>query len=365
MEPLVTKYIKTDSGIKDISVFHADICDLSQNIDMLVLSAVRDTYAPVGGSVIGAINERFNVSVELLSLQPFIDLRKCSGVWISKQFISTASFNRIACVEIKHDRNETLDSQMELTIFSSIKTLFSALTIASINNIPVETVAIPALGTNAQNISLDVVMPPLLNECLCFLKQCDGVKHILFYENSPSKAFKIAKILDESYKFFDYQIHRGACETLKSSTERIETKTESPIIFISYSSKDYDVMLKVNELLENKGLRTWFAPRDIILSSYATSIVKGIKSADYFLVILSVSSMKSRHVMNELDLSFSELACENRLIPVKIDQTEMNDAFRYYLSRFEWYQFMIHPNNTNLTALEDVILHLREDTMYE
>lgn len=29
MEPLVTKYIKTNFGIKDIGVFHADICDFT------------------------------------------------------------------------------------------------------------------------------------------------------------------------------------------------------------------------------------------------------------------------------------------------------------------------------------------------
>lgn len=369
MEPLVSKYIKTDFGMKEISVFHEDICNLQKNIDVLVLSSFKDAYAPVEGSVIGAIWQQHNINVEVLAMHPVIDLRSVCGVWISKQFKSSAYFNRIACVEIKHSRDELLNIQVKTSIFSAIRSLFYSLMIASVNNIPIETIAIPALGANAQSLGMDIIMPPLLNECISFLKQCRSVKNIILYETSPSKAFKMAKMVDGSYKLLDYEgknkesnLQRNPDENeIFSSMSNVATKPDGPIIFISYSSKDYDIMIKVNQMLEMRGIRTWFAPRDIILSSYAASIVKGIKNADYFMVILSESSMKSRHVMNELDLAFSELESENRLIPVKIDRTEMNDAFRYYLSRLEWYQLRLHPNGTNLTALEDIIERFNED----
>lgn len=370
MEPLVSKYIKTDFGMKEISVFHEDICNLQKNIDVLVLSAFKEAYAPVEGSVIGAIWKQYNINVEVLAMHPTIDLRNVCGVWISKQFKSSAYFNRIACVEIKRNRDELINTQVKTNIFSAIRSLFYALMIASVNNIPIETIAIPAIGANAQNLEMDIIMPPLLSECISFLKQCRSVKNIILYETSPSKAFEMAKMVEGSYKLLDYEEQNKGSSVLSdvdeneifSTMSKVATKSDGPIIFISYSSKDYGIMIKVNQMLEMRGIRTWFAPRDIILSSYATSIVKGIKNADYFLVILSESSMQSRHVMNELDLAFSELESENRLIPVKIDQAEMNDAFRYYLSRLEWYQLRLHPNGTNLTALEDIIARFSEDT---
>ena len=121
-------------------------------------------------------------------------------------------------------------------------------------------------------------------------------------------------------------------------------------------------MMQVNSLLEEQGLRTWYAPRDITLSSYAESIVKGIKDSDYFVVLLSTDSMRSRHVLNELDLAFAEKGDDSRLIPIRLDSTEINDSFRYYLSRLEWYQLKIHPNGTNLPAFEDIIPKIEGNT---
>ena len=84
MEPLVSRSIRTDFGMKDIGVYHMDIRALDQPVDLLVLSAFRDSYGAVPGTVIGAIRQQYGIDVLQLSKAPEIDVRNCGGVWLSR-----------------------------------------------------------------------------------------------------------------------------------------------------------------------------------------------------------------------------------------------------------------------------------------
>ncbi len=62
-----------------------------------------------------------------------------------------------------------------------------------------------------------------------------------------------------------------------------------------------------------------------------------------FVVIISQNSLRSHHVLNEIDLAFNELNRGLRLIPLRIDEEEMGPSFRYYLSRQHWMDAHLPP----------------------
>lgn len=76
-------------------------------------------------------------------------------------------------------------------------------------------------------------------------------------------------------------------------------------VFISYSSREADVAIKVCEYLENNGIICWMAPRNVIAgSNYATQIVSAIKSCSVLVLLASENTNASGHVSNEVSIAF-------------------------------------------------------------
>lgn len=370
MDALITKKIDTRFGRKEISVLHVDVCDIDEPVDILTLSAFQGSYTPTRGTVIGALKDKLNIDVSLLADHPFIDLRKAGAVWLSAPFQCDGPYTRIGCVEMKHFfMMENDDASSGQRMFDSVGIYFRMLEIAAMQGVPVECVAISALGTNQQKVALDFILTPLLNECIGFLERCEKAKRILIYERSAEKAYRIASVLDHSYRLADPQEHSPheahgrefAEKTCGKDRWRIEPSDERtgadgrPMVFISYSSADFEKMLRLNSELEQQGIRTWYAPRDIWQSSYAQSIVQAIRQADYVIALISENSLNSRHVINEIDLAFNLLNSENRLLPIRLDDTTLTESFEYYLSRLEWYRTRENKKNERLPLFEDHI----------
>jgi|GEM_PF-1506572 len=105
-------------------------------------------------------------------------------------------------------------------------------------------------------------------------------------------------------------------------------------VFISHSSRDMDISLKVCEALEQRGVTCWIAPRDVTPGSeWAEAISNAIMDAKVMLLIYSAHSAMSSQVTKELGL-----ANKHRLtvIPYKIDNTDMRGSFDYYLTGCHW-----------------------------
>lgn len=102
-------------------------------------------------------------------------------------------------------------------------------------------------------------------------------------------------------------------------------------VFISKSTKDDLVAEAVCNVLEKNNIKCWIAPRNILGGKeYAEEISKGIKEAHILLVIVSRNSNESKHVLNEINLA---VEYNKIILPFKIDETEINESFRYYLDR--------------------------------
>ena len=321
--PLLEKKFETESGIKKIRVVCGDIMDHPEEIDLLTVSAFRRDYRQVYGTLIWALFQKKSVSVEELAESPFLDLRKQGNCWISKE-IEGKSIRRIGCVELTDLYSlDTRDSRNFLPI---IRTYFNLLDVAADLGVSVRHIASPMLGTGNQGIGEDLIAIPLVNEVISFLKRNSAAECYTFFHKTYDKALALAEIIGKSYQIRQIQ-------------EPLPGRTEKPFVFISFSTQgDRDTAELICRILEEKGIDHWFAPRDIHSGAYAEEIVSAINRCSHFICLISNNSMRSPHVLNEIDLAFQHVKDGVKILPYRLDDSDhpLEPSFSYYLSRMQW-----------------------------
>lgn len=341
---------KIGSGIfkKEISVYCDDITESKIPVDILTTSAYVGSYAPTPRTVFESLYKK-GISVEHASMSPEIDLRKHQNVWLSKKLSrNKAKIKRIGCVELlkQHFDDNQHDYDLEQAILNSIQSYFTMLDDAVKLGVRMSTIALPLLGSGAQNISYKMLLTPLINECISFLERNKSVKKILFIERNYEKAALIADYLQQSLRFVKKEKNVELPSLVKAGRD---------LAFISYSSADKNIADNLCNKLENSGISVWYAPRDVI-GPYAESIVNAIDKSTYFIVILSQNSITSEHVLNEIDLAFQRLPDNIKFKPLKIDNSVFTPSFRYYLSRQHWKDATCPPLERRLNEFVDSLL---------
>lgn len=107
-----------------------------------------------------------------------------------------------------------------------------------------------------------------------------------------------------------------------------------PFVFISHSSQDRRIAVRVCEALERHGLPSWLAPRDIGPGeNFQEAIVKAIRSARAMVLVFTGSANNSDEIKKEI-----ALASQNHLavIPLRVEDVLPSDAFVYELSTRQW-----------------------------
>lgn len=132
-------------------------------------------------------------------------------------------------------------------------------------------------------------------------------------------------------------------------------------VFISYSTKDTDIAESACNALESAGIKCWIAPRDEIGGKgYAGVIVEAIKNCKVLLLISSSSIMDSEHVLSEVAIAFDE---KNIILPFKIDVSQYNDNYKYYLSRKHWIDAFPEPQKKIHELVETVAYLLANENI--
>lgn len=108
---------------------------------------------------------------------------------------------------------------------------------------------------------------------------------------------------------------------------------EDKYIFISYSSKQYEIALNIKNMIEKQGVSTWMAPQSIFPGGdYASDIPDAIEGCMIFLLLLSTESQKSKWVPKELDLAID---FEKVIIPFHIDNEDIIKEFYFRLTNVQ------------------------------
>jgi hypothetical protein len=98
-----------------------------------------------------------------------------------------------------------------------------------------------------------------------------------------------------------------------------------PKVFVSHSAKDREfVEQEIVQLLQSHGIETWYSTDDIGAGvKWERSIREGLRSCDWFLVVLSNESVKSEWVEAEIHWALDER--KDRIVPVRIDDCDEAD----------------------------------------
>lgn len=105
-------------------------------------------------------------------------------------------------------------------------------------------------------------------------------------------------------------------------------------IFISHSVVDKELANYLCDSFEARGLSCWIAPRNIVPGTeWAESITQAISDCSVLLVIYSKNSMRSSQVAKEIGMADRK---GKYIVPYKIDDTEPEGAFDYFLSCCQW-----------------------------
>ena len=345
---LHTAEIRTPYGVKSIRVFHGDVLDFCEPIDVLTTSAFMYAYNNTPGTMFAALST-VGIQVRTLAKDPLIDLRDLCHVWLSEKLEDDTGIQHIGCIELsgyyKRNSFEIIEAG-EQRVINAIRSYFHMLDIATFAGVSAKTVALPLVGSGCQGVSEAMVMYPIINECIAFLKRNPTVEKIVFIEKNGGKAHAIAEALEKSYAILDEE------ESDRRNTSAAGQKQRSA--FISYSSADRNIADNLCSKLESQGIKVWYAPRNV-KGPYAASIVEGIQNADDFIVILSRNSLASEHVLNEIDLAFKKLPANIRFHPLRIDDAMFTPSFEYYLSRQHWMDAVNPPLEERLTEFVERI----------
>jgi hypothetical protein len=106
------------------------------------------------------------------------------------------------------------------------------------------------------------------------------------------------------------------------------------LVFISHSSQDHEVAVKVCEALEQRGLGCWLASRDVSPGdNFQEAIVKAICAVRAMVLVFTGSANNSDEIKKEIALaSHYHLA----VIPVRVEDVMPTGAFLYELSTRQW-----------------------------
>ena len=120
-------------------------------------------------------------------------------------------------------------------------------------------------------------------------------------------------------------------------------------VFISYSHIDKNIADAICSTFENRGLRCWYAPRDIQPGAdWADSIIKAIEQTKVMVLIFTSHSNMSKQVLREVNNAVDSGVT---IVPFRLTNEEPAAGMKYYLSTVHWLDAM---NSELHAAIDDL-----------
>jgi TIR domain len=118
--------------------------------------------------------------------------------------------------------------------------------------------------------------------------------------------------------------------TLGGERGKAMPENDAPKVFISYSSKDRDDALRIQEALEAENVAVWIDCEAIgVGQSFSDAIEVALNEADYYLLLISENSNNSKWVKREISAAFEQAQKRNLpVIPFLLSQADVPLAFK-------------------------------------
>jgi O-acetyl-ADP-ribose deacetylase (regulator of RNase III) len=182
--------LETDYGIRTLELYEGDLTKLSEDVDVLALSAFSGWYTPSRGTVIGALHTNLNLSIKDLAAECVLDLRKALSIWISTP-LHGLRFKRILCVEINGS---------PLHLADILENLFVGIATLEAKGMEIRSIALPSLGTGLQKQDPRQVMHLLLPKAQQALERSHHLARILLVGKNPERVDVLNTTMTEILK---------------------------------------------------------------------------------------------------------------------------------------------------------------------
>jgi hypothetical protein len=124
-------------------------------------------------------------------------------------------------------------------------------------------------------------------------------------------------------------------------------------VFISHSTKDKPAADEVCAALEERNIRCWIAPRDIMPGAdWSASIVQAIRGSRIVLLILSAHANASAQIKREVECASNAGAT---LVPLRIEEVMPNASLEYFLCNIQWLDAAAPPLKDHLPSVVERI----------
>ena len=124
-------------------------------------------------------------------------------------------------------------------------------------------------------------------------------------------------------------------------------------VFISYSSKDFDVATAACQRLETDGIPCWMAPRDIEPGTpYGDAIIDALNVSHVMVLIFSSHSNDSPQVEREVERAVSKGIT---VIPFRIENPPLSKTMEYFISVSHWLEAETGPIDGHLARLSTAV----------
>jgi hypothetical protein len=131
------------------------------------------------------------------------------------------------------------------------------------------------------------------------------------------------------------------------------TPAEHRSVFVSHASANFKVADEVRQLLEERDVRCWIAPRDIPpSSSYGKEISKAIEECSVTVLLLTEQSNASRAVANEIEMSFS---MEKAIIPLRLREIKPSKELAFFVSNVQWVDAYYSPLKSRIDEIVAIV----------
>ncbi len=217
MQLLDTLNVPSSGGVRRIELLKGDLSAIpvEHAVDALAVSAFRGSYAPVRGTLIGALHRR-GLSVADLALHKEVDLLDISNCWISGPIEnSELNFRHLLCIE------PAVNKQAPAAVGDVFRSLIPYVT----GEPWISRIALPLLSAGNQGFDPVDMLRAILDASIHWLSTglpLDVMK-IVIYEREPDELIARAQ---ETFRWYadnmDVSVHRRTTGTCSS---RIHTPT--------------------------------------------------------------------------------------------------------------------------------------------
>ena len=105
-------------------------------------------------------------------------------------------------------------------------------------------------------------------------------------------------------------------------------------VFISYAHQDKPTAELVCQALEERAVKCWIAPRDILPGmSWSEAIIEGIEESQIVLLIFSEAANQSPQVCREIERAVHKGVA---VLPLRIENVAPDKEFEYFLGSVHW-----------------------------